>query len=276
MELFEQFLRAGVYLKGWSPKTPVIYRRAWVSFGGKELTKANLEEWIIRIRGKQSPAGVSIYVRAMNSYLSWLKEEGLITEKPRIKSPKVPIKQIRGFSDQEIRSLLSFRPKGFFELRTFTLIKVLLDTGCRIDEILTLHTVNVDLDNLVLKVQGKGNKQRVVPVSIELRKDLFRYLKFVSGKFVFCTRHGDKLSYRNTFRDIKNLCAKAGVVGSHVHPHAFRHCFAVTYIRRGGDIYRLSRILGHSSISTTQLYLRSMGIEQIGENHSALSPLSRG
>jgi len=59
-----------------------------------------------------------------------------------------------------------------------------------------------------------------------------------------------------------------------VNPHAFRHCFAVSYIRRGGDIYRLSRILGHASISTTQLYLRSMGIEHLRENHDTFSVLT--
>jgi len=63
------------------------------------------------------------------------------------------------------------------------------------------------------------------------------------------------------------------VSGRHVHPHAFRHCFAASYIRRGGDLYRLSRILGHSTITTTQLYLRSMGIEHLQENHAKLSPL---
>jgi site-specific recombinase XerD len=69
------------------------------------------------------------------------------------------------------------------------------------------------------------------------------------------------------------LCAAMGITGEHVHPHALRHAFACSYIRQGGDIYRLSRILGHCSISTTQLYLRSMGVEHLAEGH--LSPLAR-
>jgi integrase/recombinase XerD len=79
----------------------------------------------------------------------------------------------------------------------------------------------------------------------------------------------------NAYRDIKTLCRSAGVVGAHIHPHAFRHCFAVTYVRRGGDIYRLSRLLGHASITTTQRYLRSMGIEHLKEGHEQFSPLVR-
>lgn len=69
------------------------------------------------------------------------------------------------------------------------------------------------------------------------------------------------------------MSKRAGVVGPQIHPQAFRHCFAVTYIRRGGDIYRLSRLLGHASITTTQRYLRSMGVDTINEGHQRLSPL---
>jgi site-specific recombinase XerD len=65
------------------------------------------------------------------------------------------------------------------------------------------------------------------------------------------------------------------LTGSHVHPHTFRHYFAVTFIRAGGDLYRLSRILGHTSIATTQVYLRSMGVEHLQEGHEKYSPLGR-
>jgi integrase/recombinase XerD len=227
-----------------------------------------------------SPGGCNNYIRGINSFISWLKDEGHIPERLKIKLLPNPSKPLQGFSDIEIRSLLSFRPKGFTELRTWTLIITLLDTGVRIEEALTLRTSDVDMDATTIKVVGKGNKQRVVPFSFELRKNIFKYqvLKAKQGIraiYVLCTHSGARLSYRNCYRDIKILCAKTGVVGEHVHPHSMRHFFSVNYIRNGGDIYRLSRILGHTSISTTQLYLRSMGIEQIGENHSALSPLSK-
>jgi integrase/recombinase XerD len=276
---FEQFIRHGLYIKNWSPKTVRSYRQAWASYGGAaspELTKTNLEEWVIGLHSKMSPGGIACYIRAINSYLSWLQDQGAIKDKPRLKLPRVPRKPVQGFSDSEIRSLLSFRPRNFFELRTFTLINLLLDCGCRIEEVLTLKSPDIDFDNLVLTVMGKGSKKRQIPFSIEARKQLFRYSnRQEKAVYFFGTSQGHRLSYRNTYRDIKNLCAKAGVSGEHVHPHAFRHHFAVTYIRRGGDIYRLSRILGHTSLTTTQLYLRSMGIEQIAEHHSSLSPLNQ-
>lgn len=96
-----------------------------------------------------------------------------------------------------------------------------------------------------------------------------------SEYFFYSRTGGRKLTYRNSYRDLKNVCRKIGIEGEHVHPHSFRHYFAVSYIRNGGDIYRLSRILGHTSISTTQLYLRSMGVEHLLEGHSQFSPLAK-
>ena len=128
---------------------------------------------------------------------------------------------------------------------------------------------------------AKGNRERLVPISLECRRRVYlwltrRHTTPLASSLVFCTRTGQRLGARNVYRDIKAVCQQAGVSGPHVHPHAFRHCFAVTYIRNGGDIYRLSRILGHASISTTQIYLRSMGIDVIGEGHDRLTPLNLG
>lgn len=300
-DLRDAFLKQGLYLRNWSPRTVRTYKQAFSSFqaalrdtGTLEesasrdlpqlLTKSSLEAWVIWLREKGvSAGGCNMYIRTFNSFLSWLKEEGHQTPAQlKIKLLPNPRKPLRGLSDVEIRSILSFRPKGFFELRTWTLINCLLDTGCRIDEVLRgLEMSKVNLDELHFTVTGKGNKVRQVPFSLEFRKLLFRYMQVREKRLIqksdimFCTGEGNHLSYRNTFRDIKYLCKKIGVEGEHVHPHAFRHCFAVTYIRRGGDIYRLSRILGHQSISTTQLYLRSMVVEHLAENHSQLTPLSR-
>jgi site-specific recombinase XerD len=151
----------------------------------------------------------------------------------------------------------------------------LLDTGLRIDEALGLERKHVNIDAMYLRVMGKGARERLVPISTEGRKVLYRWMSRSDSALVFTTRNDGRVSYRNAYRDIKVLCAMIGVTGRHVHPHAFRHCFAASYVRRGGDVYRLSRILGHASITTTQLYLRSMGIEHLQEGHEKYSPLGR-
>lgn len=284
MEHVEQFIRSGTYLRAWSPRTVRTYRQAFTSLQQcpratpeeGSLTKARLEAWVAWLRQKGvSPGGVNMYVRTVNSYLAWKHEEGLSPERLRLRLLPNPPRPLRAISDAEVRLLLAHRPACRNEQRAMALSALLLDTGLRIEEALGLELAKVDFDGMVVRALGKGNKERIVPFSHDCRKLLYRHCSDQEGVFVFGTRSGHRLSYRNAYRDIKDLFAKAGVEGRHIHPHALRHCFAVTYVRRGGDIYRLSRILGHSSISTTQLYLRSMGLEHLREGHSRLSPLSR-
>lgn len=294
-KLFESFVQAGRFLKNWSPKTERSYRQAFSSFqqsqreaqtadtsaSASNLTKAQLETWVVGMRQDgRTPGGCNVYIRGMNSFCSWLREEGHIPAPLKLKLLKVPTTTLRGFSDAEIRTLLAFRAKGFFAVRTWTLIQTLLDTGIRIEEALTLRTLQLNLEALTMTVVGKGDKTRTVPFSLELRKVLFRYLqdkdkRDINRTYVFCAKNGHRISYRNAYRDLAKLCAAMRITGEHVHPHALRHAFACSYIRQGGNIYKLSRILGHSSISTTTIYLRSMGVEQYGEEHSRLTPLNQ-
>jgi integrase/recombinase XerD len=159
-----------------------------------------------------------------------------------------------------VRALVSFQPKGFAETRLHVLILTLLDTGCRIEEALTATDGSVDLENLLLTVMGKGSKERKIPFSLELRKSLYRFQHLKTKQeiprgMLFCTRSGTRLSYRNTYRDLKAHCEALGIEGPRISPHTLRHTFATNYLKRGGDIYKLCRILGHTDIRTTEIYL---------------------
>lgn len=281
---FEDFIKQGVYLKSWSTKTVRTYRQGLNAFQmtigepeqAEKLTKAHLDTFVISMRQRgMTPGGCNMYIRTVNSYLTWLHEEGVLPAPLKIKLLPDPKKPLRTFSNAEIRLILNFKPKGPFQVRSHALMLCLADTGIRIDEILGLERAKVNLDDFNITVLGKGNKERIVPISLEGRKNLYRTMSKTSGRFVFATHLGHRLTYRNTYRDIKNVCKLIGIEGEHVHPHSFRHYFAVSYIRNGGDIYRLSRILGHTQISTTQLYLRSMGVEHLLEGHSQFSPLAK-
>jgi integrase/recombinase XerD len=279
--LFDQYLKSGLYLRGWSPKTAVIYQRAFTSFQrsspeqASALTKATLEAWIIRRReAGMSPSGINMYIRAMNSFSAWMKEEGH-AEQIILKQLKAPQKVVVVFSAEDIRRIVNFKSRRQSELRTWTMLQLMLDTGCRINEIIELQSQHVDLDNLLLIVDGKGGKQRKVPFSVECRKTLYRYIKDHPTKSqVFLTRTGTKVMYDNMYREIQRVCRKVGIT-KRVHPHLTRHTFACHFMKNGGSIYTLSRILGHSSVSTTQIYIRGLGVEDFQEEHSRLSPLSR-
>jgi integrase/recombinase XerD len=206
-----------------------------------------------------SAQGCNMYIRTMNSFLTWLAEEGHAPERLKLKLLKAPVRHPETLTDADIR-----RVADAGKPRTRTLMSLLLDTGVRIDEALGLKWVDVDLDNLLLTVTGKGDRQRKIPFSLELRKILFRYSKGQAAGYVFRTKDGHRLLYRNTYREIFAACGKS--------PHKFRHTWATEAVRRGVPLPVIQRILGHSSIQTTMRYVH-MQTADLQAAH--LSPLTR-
>jgi site-specific recombinase XerD len=281
-----RFLEDGRFLRNWSPKTVESYDRALKRFqrattttNVTELSKQDLNAFVLSMRQRGlTTGGCNINIRSVNSFLSWAHEQELTEPHLKMKVLPNPPRPVNTFSDVDIKRIVHFRPQDDVQRRAWTICVLLLDTGLRISEALTLQRQHVNLEDLNLRVLGKGSRERMVPISAEGRKHLHRWLsKADKHQLVFGNRRDQQVRYNNIYRDIRELCVAARIDNStgKVHPHNFRHYFAVSYIRAGGDIYRLSRILGHSTISTTQIYLRSMGIEHLREGHSQFSPLSR-
>lgn len=276
--MFEEFLKEKRYLDNLSPRTLKYYEwvyNRWNDYVGEFPTKQNIKTFVIRIQ----ESGVSAftansYIRGMNSYLSWLHENEYLSEPLKIKKLKEPQKVLKLFTPTQLKALLGHKGKTFPEKRLNTLITLLLDSGIRIDEALSLRRPDVDFDNMLVKVTGKGSKDRLVPISRECRTALYRFMRSHDDDYVFPARYG-KWTYRTALDQFKVLCKKLGIEGARCSFHTFRHYFAVSYIRQGGDLYRLSKILGHTDLQTTSLYLRHMGIEPIREAHQMYSPLSR-
>lgn len=278
-ELFEQFVKEKRFLDNLAESTIRSYTLAfdWFEKLGGGFSEKELKQFVLGLRENgMCPSGCNVKIRSINSFLSWCFREGHCQEL-KIKQLKTGQVLIETFTDAHIRAFLRFRPKGNYEWRLHTIVCLLIDTGARIDEILNLD--NLDLDNLLIKISGKGNKERIIPISVEMRKILFLYqsrhqLK-VYSKYIFPTNTGTKIGYHNFLRDFKAHCKRLGIKDVRTSMHGLRHYFAQNYLRQGGDIYRLSRILGHTNLATTQIYLRSMGIEAIREAHQRFSPLGQ-
>jgi integrase/recombinase XerD len=172
---------------------------------------------------------------------------------------------------------LSYRPKTFAHWRIHALVVTILDTGCRIDELLNATVRDFDFDNLLLTVLGKGRKERRVPMSIELRKVLYRFGQIkeraeVASELMFPTRESGVWHQRNALRSYYCLLKRLGLRKSGFH--LLRHTFATQYLRRGGEVVRLSIILGHTEASTTMKYLHVL-TEDLQRPHQSLSILNR-
>ena len=268
MEKFEQFIKERIYLKNVSPRTVEWYREAFKWLAKFPLTEDGLKEFVIAMRqAGLKPVSCNGRIRVANAYLAWL---GSPLKLSRLKEEeKIPAT----FQAGQITRLLTWRPKTATEWRLHTLVCMLLDTGLRVDEALSLRVTEVDLDSLLVTVLGKGNKQRRIPVSRELRKILWRYLQGRDSTLLFCTREGTKLGRRDMLRDLKQLCRKLGFEPPERTVHALRHTFALNYIRMGGSQFHLMKILGHTSMEMTRKYV-NLQTEDLQAVHNDLSMLS--
>ncbi len=183
-------------------------------------------------------------------------------------------KILNTFTGEHLRRLVGCKPRTWGEHRTLSLVLLLLDSGLRIEEALGLRHEDVDLDSLLIRVLGKGGKHRQVPMSIELRRVLFRWMSKTEQTFVFGTRQGTRQRQRNALREFKALGLRLGIAGVRVSFHTLRHTFAVNYLRAGGNVFYLQRILGHSTLEMTNHYVRSLGVEDLLAVHSRLSVLA--
>ena len=154
------------------------------------------------------------------------------------------------YTTEQITKLIRWRPKTRCDRRLHLLVLLLFDCGLLITEALQLRVCDVNLDDCLITVTGKGDRQRMLPVSLELRRHLFKWINgndhTQSPALVFSTASGQPLSRDNCRRDIRALCRHLGFEPPARAIHSTRHTFAVQYVRAGGSPFHLQRCLGHS------------------------------
>jgi site-specific recombinase XerD len=277
MELFDRFLQERTYLKGVSPETLRYYRwvrRAFLPILTQPTKTAMMERIQAMLAEGISPVSVNTYLRGFRAYINWLHQEGHLKEVFKVQMLKTEQKVIQALSSEMVNRILKFSPQTTNDRRIHVFICLLLDSGIRLSEALALRKDDIDFDNMVLKIHGKGNKQRLVPISVEGRKIIYKFSSRQKEAFLFGTRNGNTISKRNADRDMKVLGRKLNITGVRFSPHTLRHTFACEYLRRGGNLEFLRRILGHNSILTTQKYLRSLGVQDLQAVHNGLTLLS--
>jgi site-specific recombinase XerD len=199
-------------------------------------TEEAIKQRIIEIRDRGvSPVSINTWLRCIRAYFRWL---GNPTKIPKLKEEQ---KVLATLNSEQTKRLLDFKSKGLNQTRTHTAALLILAGGYRMSEVLGLKPENCDLDNLVVKVKGKGNKHRLVPLSRNMRKVLYRYTIKHPGEFVFGTRNDTEMSVRNFQRDFKTLGKKVGITGVRFSPGTLRHSFAVGYLRAGGNLFYLPK-----------------------------------
>lgn len=280
---FEQFIRERSYLKNVTPRTVDWYRRGLGFLAVESPTQDDLKGIVMTMRERGMKAtGCNSVIRAINAYLHWHHNPDIKCSPAcphvRVSQLKEPELILPTFSLVQIKTLLMWKPKTLAAWRLLLLIKILLDTGCRISEALRLRVYDFDFDNLLVTLDGKGRKQRIVPFSLELRKALYRFVserRLRPGDLLLCSRTGGLLDRNNTLRRIRQLCRNLGFQPPNRTQHAFRHTFAINYLRRGGSVFHLQKILGHSTLEMTRRYVNLLteDLQAVHENISLLGRL---
>lgn len=232
-----------------------------------------------------SPSTVRSYIRRWKAFFSWCFKEELIEKNPakRLEFPKVDEKVIDTFSKEQIEQMFAVfdlsTPAGF---RDYVIIVFMIDTGLRRSEIARL-TVE-DVYETYVSVFGKGSKERQVGIHPKVSNLLWKYIH----KYRHPVNHDETalfLSVGNGHAGysfgrggmqglINRLKAATGIDDVRLSAHTFRHTFACMYLDEGGDLFSLSRELGHTSVKTTERYLRSFTSKNARMHHSTYSPLN--
>jgi integrase/recombinase XerD len=201
---------------------------------------------------------VNTYARSINAYLHWSAETDAkcspACKHLRIAKLKEPELALPTFAVDDIRKMMLYKTADRYEQRLQNLLLLLADTGCRITELLELRWQDIDFNNLLVTIRGKGDKSRTIPFSLEMRKRLLK-MQDKDSVLVFATRNGTKLLRCNVLRYAKRWCRELNIVVPRRTLHSLRHTFASKWIQRGGSVPTLQRVLGHSDIATTMRYV---------------------
>ena len=309
-ELKNQFLEYLEIEKNRSPKTIENYDRhlekflAWARIDSAEQINSELmRNFRLHLNRFQDEKGQNLkkitqnyYIIVVRSFLRFLSKRDVKTlQAEKIEVGKTPEREVEFLENSEIERILSAASgSGFKALRDRAILELLFSAGLRVSELININREKLNLKSGELSVRGKGNKIRVVFISETAAAALVKYLAVRTdvdpALFVRPARNasqagassrsdagGDKESLRLTTRSVqrivKHYALKAGIV-KNVHPHTLRHSFATDLIMNGADIRSVQEMLGHSSITTTQIYTHITN-PHLKEVHRAFHALRR-
>ena len=218
-------------------------------------------------------------VASLKSFYKFLSSRKYITRNPAllIQSPKVPENLPNFLTYNEVLKILQIPLQNKWQfLRDKAIIELLYSTGIRVGELANLKTKDINFLDEVIKVKGKGKKERIIPVGRVALNCLIEYIEKRPNKkeeFLFLNKYGKRLTERSIERIIKKYAIIAGI-NKKVTPHTLRHTFATHLLDRGADLRMVQELLGHERITTTQIYTH-LTVEKLKELYDKFHPRSK-
>lgn len=275
MDEFLDFLR---YEKRFSSHTVVSYQTDLAQFTAFLKQEYEMEEpaqathplirgWVVSLMSQDlDPRTVNRKVACLRSYYKFLLRTHVIQANPmlRIKAPKMAKKLPEFVPEESLNRLLnSFEFEATFAgARDQLVLEMLYGTGIRLSELLGIAEADVDAGARTVRVTGKGNKQRIVPLNPSLLQVLTKYEAARVAEFgpspanssLLRTDKDEPLYEKLVYRTVKKYLSQISTSAAHQHPHALRHAFATHLLGKGADLNAIKELLGHASLAATQVY----------------------
>ncbi|WP_275889039.1 tyrosine recombinase XerC [Desulfobulbus rhabdoformis] len=297
--LVQQFVSWLLVEKGYSPHTADGYQRDIVDFyqfAGETLVPADMTSQLVQsyvgsLYGRNAAASVARKLSALRTFFRFLKREGVLSVDPLagVAGPKQGQHIPAFLTVDEVFALLEAPVvSDRYWRRDRALLEMLYATGMRVSELVGSNLEDLDLVAEMVRVRGKGNKERIVPFGRAAHEAIEQYLpereslilaranrgKPLEREAVFLNGQGSRLSVRSVERSISNYAQRAGIVVT-VTPHALRHSFATHLLEMGADLRTVQELLGHVSLSTTQRYTH-LNISHLSRVYDQAHPQAKG
>ncbi len=217
------------------------------------------------------------YLTVLNSYYNYLIFTGLLSMNPcdGIKSPKIEKKLPVYLTIEEIDKLFNIRLNKPIDYRNKAMLELLFATGTRISELTSLTLSQINFEESIIKVMGKGKKERIIPIANNalnyLKVYIYNYREYLiknTNDYVFLNKNGEKISRQGFFKILKKMAQDSGI-NKNISPHVLRHSFATYLLNNGVDLRVIQEFLGHENLETTEIYshLTSQKIKDDYDNH---------
>jgi len=227
-----------------------------------EINSETCSAWIGSLYSQNNnPRSIQRHLSSAKGFFRFLKKNGLISTSPfdLVTAPKSASNLPEVLTPEDVEQLLNFKPNGLLEIRDMAIVEVMYSSGLRVSETVNINISDFEEEMDFLRVLGKGSKTRLVPMgrfAVSAIKNWLTERNKIDNDSdaLFLSSRGTRLSVRSVQLRLKKMATKQGLPP--IHPHMLRHSFATHMLESSGDLRTIQELLGHSSLSTTQIYTK--------------------